>query len=122
MFLTLGLVCVVAYYLIGIIANLACSYYVIGKLGRACEPYPGLLGELYSRHFLHERGTKPVYKKRSVFTKFLITQTLWPLNVAQTFRKGADARQELEMFVQAQQENRDHSETSSVSARDQNNS
>lgn len=93
------LVCIGVYYLIGIIANLSCSSYVIGKLAKACKPYPGLLSELYSKHFLHEGGFKPIYKKIHPFTKFFLTQTLWPLNIAQTFRKGADARQEFEKFT-----------------------
>lgn len=117
MFLAKVLIGIGVWILIGIVANLISGYFAIWKLGDKCLPYPGLFSNLYHKHFeaSETKGGYGIYRKRSVAEKFLDTQIFWPLSVAQTIRKGQKAKAEFEEII------RDHSETSSVSARDQNN-
>ena len=113
MLLVKVLVCLAVYYLVGMIANMVTACIVIDRLSNKALPYPGLLTELYRKHFDHS-GTAKIYKKESVIKKFLITQTLWPLNVQQTIAKGKSAEKELDEYIL------DHAEITWNTPRDEN--
>ena len=130
MFLVKVLACMLVYYLVGMVANLVTAYLVINRLSDKALPYPGLLTELYRKHFEHS-GEAKIYKKESAFKKFIVTQTLWPLNVRQTIQKGKNAEKELDEYILKEkewiqsnfpQDSRDDADQRSNSSRDENNS